>query len=120
MQISSLIIDGHSHFFSYHHYDHMFVDAVKYHKSRTHPTYIWESTGRTVLSSFLNLHNVNSTYSDMCAVTSNLHSNTIQAGDCSDSRYALCQLRKQLIKFILFLIFFTFMPLFISTACLML
>ncbi|XP_052711606.1 uncharacterized protein LOC128185935 [Crassostrea angulata] len=89
-------LDPHSDHHKYHHhYDHVFVDAVKYHKSHTHPTYIWESTGRTVSSSFLNLHNVNSTYSDMCAVTSSLHSNTIQAEDCSDSHYALCQLRKQ-------------------------
>eukprot|EP00105_Crassostrea_gigas_P021237 XP_011440304.1 PREDICTED: uncharacterized protein LOC105337322 [Crassostrea gigas] len=86
--------DGHANFFNYHHYNQMFVDAVKYNKSHTHPTYIWESTGWMVLSSFLNLHNVNSTYSDMCAVTSSLHSKTIQAKDCSTPHYALCQLRK--------------------------
>lgn len=86
-----------SHFFhqTYHHSDHIFVDAVKYHRSHTHPIYIWESTGRTVSSSFLSLRNVNSTYSDMCAVTSSWHSGTIQAEGCSDSHYALCQLRKQ-------------------------
>ncbi|XP_052710803.1 uncharacterized protein LOC128185179, partial [Crassostrea angulata] len=80
-----------SDFFGYHQYDHMFVDAMKHTSSHTHSTYIWESTGRTVSSSFLS--NVQGTYSDMCAVTYSLHSSHIQAASCTASHYALCQLK---------------------------
>ncbi|XP_011440302.3 uncharacterized protein [Magallana gigas] len=81
-----------SHFHN-HHFDHMFVDAVKHHKSHTHPTYIWESTGRTVPTIFLRHRNNTATYNDMCAVTSGVHSTHIQSESCSANRYALCQLR---------------------------
>lgn len=90
---SYFIIDGHANFFNYHHYNQMFVDAVKYNKSHTHPTYIWESTGRTVPTIFLRHRNNTATYNDMCAVTSGVHSTHIQSESCSANRYALCQLR---------------------------